>query len=126
MPTVDAAVGAYVKLRDHKKKIQDRHKEELAPINGKMEALENWLLKQLNDQQAQSIKTGSGTVFKHTRTAAKVEDWDATLDFIITNQLWHILERRVSKTAVEELAEENQVVPGVAITRDTVAQIRRG
>lgn len=126
MPTVEQAIGAYVKLRDHKKKVQDRHKDELSPINRKMETLEGWLLKQLNDQHAQSIKTEMGTVFKHTRTAAKVEDWDATLEFVITNQLWHVLERRVSKTAVEELAEQDQVVPGVAITRDTVAQIRRG
>jgi len=125
MPTVDQVVAGYITLRDTKKAIQDRHKEELKQVNANMEKMENWLLQQLNNQHAESIRTTEGTVFKHTRTSAKVVDWDAVLTYIHDNDAWDLLEKRVSKVSVEERAEQGEAVPGVTITRDTVAQIRR-
>jgi len=125
MPTIDEAVASYVRLRDKKKALQDEHKEQLKPYNTAMEKLENWMLAKLNQDNAQSVRTDSGTVFKSMRTSASVQDWEATLGFIRENELYHLLERRVSKTAVEEMAEQGQDVPGVQITREITVNIRR-
>lgn len=125
MPTLDDVVAGYVRLRDQKKELQSRHKEELAPLNAKMETMEGWLRRELDKQHAESIRTDKGTVFKHVRTSATVRDWESTLNFIRSTQSWDLLERRISKLAVEERAEEGIEVPGVAITRDITVQIRR-
>ena len=39
MPTIKQVVEGYVRLRDHKKELQKQHKEQLAPINEKMEQM---------------------------------------------------------------------------------------
>lgn len=125
MPTVDEVVEGYIRLRDRRDEIKKRQAEELEPIKASMDKMENWLMAQLNAQHAESIRCKAGTAFKETRTSAKVEDWDATLPYILENELYHLLERRVSKTAVEEMAENGQEVPGVSLNRETVVRIRR-
>ena len=125
MPTIKQVVEGYVRLRDHKKELQAQHKEQLAPINEKMEQMEGWLMRELNRENAESVRTEAGTVFKHTRTSSSVSDWDATLAYIIEHNAWHVLERRVSKTAIEEMAENGEEVPGVKLVRDITVQIRR-
>jgi hypothetical protein len=125
MRPLDDIVAAYIKLRDKKHAIQKQHKEELRPINDKLEFLENYFLGQLNAQNAESIKTAEGTVYKHIRTSASVQDWDATLEYISATGAWDLLEKRISKIAVEERAEEGVAVPGVKLTREITTQVRR-
>lgn len=122
----DRAVEGYRKLRDHKEKIQKRHKEELAPINEKLATLENWMLAHLNLINAKSVKTNHGTVYISRHTSSKVVDWDATLQHIIDNELWHMLERRVSRNAVEEYVESQGTnPPGVQMETESRVNVRR-
>ena len=126
MATVDDAVAAYIRLRDKQDEIKRRHSEELAPIRDKMYSIEVMLLKILNSTGGESIKTAAGTAFKSKRTKTKVVDWDAALDFILTNGLEHMLERRVSKAAVEEFIEANgDTPPGVSLSTEITVNIRR-
>lgn len=127
MPSEKDVIGSYIKLRDRRDDIKKRHREELAPIAEVMTTMENWLLGRLTNAGSDSITAkGTGTAFKTTRTSAKVNDWDTTLASIQENDLWHMLERRVSKAAVEEYIEANgEPPPGVEITREIVVQIRR-
>ena len=126
MANIEKAVEAYRSLRDQKETIKERHKDELGPIHKKMYELETWLLTALNDQGADSIKTPNGTVYKSTTRKAKVVDWDACLASIKEHDLWHLLERRVSKTAVAEYVEvEGIAPPGVEVTTDIRVNIRK-
>ena len=123
---VEKAVATYRKLRDSKDEIKARHAEELKPINDGLFKLETWLLSTLNDIGANSIKTESGTAYKSTITHAKISDWDASLKFVIENNLWHMLERRVSKTAVEEYIESKGTAPpGVEVNVEVRVNVRR-
>lgn len=126
MATIQEVVSAYIKLRDQKTAVKTRHSEELAPINSKMYRLESWLLNQLNSSGSESVRTDAGTVYKSVRTSAKVEDWDVVLDYILANNLTHMLEKRVSKAAVEEFVEaQGEAPPGVSINREVCVNIRR-
>ena len=58
-----------------------------------------------------SFKTANGTAFLTTTDFARVEDWDATLEFIKGNDAYDLLEKRVSKTAVRGYIEANKSVP---------------
>ena len=126
MPTLEQAVRGYRKLREAKKALQDQHKEQLAPYNEQMQKLEAWFLVQLAAQGADHVGTESGTVYKSVVTKAVVRDWGATLEFIKEHDLWGMLEHRLSKTAVEEYAEaQGDVPPGVEITKETFARVRK-
>jgi chromosome segregation ATPase len=126
MATVDDMVNAYVVLRDKKKQMQDKHKEELAPINKKLDTLEMGMLAHLNHEHAESVRTCHGTVYRIKRTSTKVDDWDAALEYILTNHLEHMLERRVSKSAIEEFLEANgELPPGISLSADLTVGVRR-
>lgn len=124
--TLDKAIMAYVRVRDRKKDIEARHVEELAPVNQMLERLEAYMLDLMDQAGLQSIKSPHGTAFKSRRTTAKVLEWDATLGYILEYEAWDLLERRVSKKAVEAIIEETQQpIPGVEVSTEIVINVRR-
>ena len=96
-PNVEEVIRGYVKLRDKKNELKREHAEELRPINEKMSLLENWLLRDLQTRKVESQKTKEGTAFMQTASAATVKDRDAFFEFVIKNEMWDLLENRVSK-----------------------------
>jgi hypothetical protein len=91
-----------------------------------MERLEAWFLHQLQENGIESAKTADGTAYQTVRTSATVNDWDVLLTHIVENKLWELLERRVNKTAVEEIIEAaGEPPPGVAIRRERRVNVRR-
>ena len=124
--TVDAMIENYVRLRDKKKEVEDRHKMELAPFKSTMDQLENWLLDAMNQAGLDSMKSPHGTAFKSMRTSAVVRDFEALLNYIRANNAWDLLEHRVAKiTAMNIMKETNQAIPGVETSAEIVCNVRR-
>ena len=119
---VNKIVAHYVALRDQKKEMEARHKAELAPLKQDMEEIENALQKHMLDQNVRSLPCKAGTPYISEVASARVNDWDAVLDYIIENQKYEFLERRVSKTALQESGEQ---VPGVELVTVLKTNIRR-
>lgn len=112
--SADSVIAAYIKLRTHKAALAAKHKAEVAEIDAKMGQLDHWLRASLGAQGATSMKTTGGTAYLKNTSYASVKDWKATLDYIKQNDAWELLERRVSKTAVAAVVEnQNTMVPGV-------------
>lgn len=124
---IDTVIKSYITLRDQLDELKAAHKAQLAPINAKMEKIEGWLQNQLQSQGLQNFKGASGVAFLKNVTQATVADWDTTLPFIIEHELWPMLERRVSKSVVEDYVETHgEVPPGVNYERSIIVQVRRG
>lgn len=124
--TVDAMIESYVKLRDKKKSIEDRHKQELAPFRETMDQLEGWLLEAMNQAGLDSMKGQHGTAFKSTRTSAVVREWQATLAYIREHDAWDLLEARVAKTTAFNIIKETEApIPGVETSTEVVVNVRR-
>jgi len=125
-PTVDEVVKGYIKLRDKKNQMKKDQGDELRPITEKMTLLENWLLRDLQTRKVESQKTAEGTAFISTMAAATVKDRDAFFDFVRENNMWDLLENRVSKSVVRDYLEDTgEVVPGVNYQETQVVRIRR-
>lgn len=123
---VDVVIDKYIKVRDKKGEIKKRHTEELKPYNKALEVIETKLLMALNAQNVDSFKTSAGTAFKTVRSSVQIKDFGVALDYIMTNDLTHVLEQRLSKTAVGEFVEANGVnFPGTDINNETIVQVRR-
>lgn len=122
---LDQATEAYIKLRDYKKKVQERHKKELEPVNEKMDKIEAAFLKYFQDKGAKSVKTAHGTPYLTERVSASVQDRDAFLRFVIQMDQLQFLESKANLTAVKEfIAEHEDTPPGVKVTTMQKVNIR--
>lgn len=119
-------VEKYLALRDKMAAIKEAQKAELNRYANIMGTLEGWMLEDLNNAGINSIAGPAGTFYKTTRASAKVVKWADALDWIKQNEAWELLEARVSKVQAEAIvAETGQPIPGIAMTREHVLNVRK-
>jgi hypothetical protein len=115
-------VQHYVSLRETKRKMEARHKEELAPLKQDLEQIENALQKVMLDQGVKSLKTEYGTPYLAEQTRSQVTDWEAVQTHIVEHQEWDAFERRVSKSWLQEQSGQ---IPGVELVSFLKCNIRK-
>ena len=108
---VDDVIATYMKLRRQKDALEAEVKDKVSDIKVKMLKLESWIKEQADAQGVTSFKTPHGTAFLTTTDYANVADWDAVLHFIVANEAYDMLEKRVSKVAVRSYIEHVKAVP---------------
>jgi hypothetical protein len=122
MTAVDPALGLkrtqqYVALRQKIKEIKDRHKTELEPYEDTLKQLGNDLLGMINSLGLDALKSEAGTAYKRRVTSVTITDGEAFWQFVETNKLWDLLDRRAHKTAVEDyLNEKGSLPPGLNLS----------
>lgn len=123
---IEELVEKYVALRDKKAQIKAKYDAEVAKVDDVLDRVEAALLKHFDSVGVESVSTKAGTAYKSTRNSATVGDWDSFLHFVQQQEAWNFLERRVSKTAVEEFRSANDdLPPGVNYRSEVVVNIRR-
>lgn len=123
---LNAIVDNYIALRDKKAGLKAAFDASVVDINVMLDRCEAFLLTKMTEQGVESYKTAAGTAYRQTRTSATVADWDCLLPFIQRNELWNMLERRVSKVAVEEYrAANDDLPPGINWRAEHVVNVRR-
>lgn len=124
--TLEQLVEKFIALRDKKQAMKAEYDERVAHIDGLMERIEGILLKALDEQGMTSVRTPSGTAYRSTRVSASIADWDAFLDHVRKHEAYEMLERRCSKTAVEQYkAANDDLPPGVNWREEAVVNFRR-
>lgn len=120
-------IQKYVSLRDRRKEIETRQKEELLPIMAGMETIEAVLHQLLDSRGAESIKTEYGTAYKVTNMAAKTADRHALMTYVADHSAYNLLTAAVSKEAVKEYMQSSggHPPPGVDVTFITSVNFRR-
>lgn len=74
MATAEEVIAKYVQLRDEVATISKQQAEDLRPKRDAMQAIEAWLLNQLNTVGSDSFKTGAGTAYKTVASSVKLVD----------------------------------------------------
>jgi len=125
---LDTIISGVITIRDQISELKKQHKDALAPWEEKLAKLEAYLQNQLQTQGMTSFAVkGVGTAYLSNSTSCTVEDWDATLAWIKSTEAWEFLERRVSKTVVQEYMEsQGETPPGVNVRTEVEVRIRRG
>jgi hypothetical protein len=123
---IQQKVEVYIRLRDRRTARKKAFDAEDASDKSFQEKIDAQLMTHLNANGIDRVGCESGTVYKSVRTSATVADWELTLKFIQDKAAWDLLERRVSKKAIEEYVNENESLPpGVNISREAVINVRR-
>ena len=119
-------VAKYIELRDKKYELKHQYEFKAAKIDEVLDKIEAKLLETFDGAGIDSCKTEAGTAYASSFSTASVADPDAFLQFIVENEEWSLIERRASKTAVEQFIVANgDVPPGINYRKERVVNIRR-
>lgn len=123
---LDRIVERYIAIRDRKSELKKEYDGKIAVLDDALKQIEAVLHRHLNEHGVESSRTAAGTFFKARKTAAKVEDWQALLEFVQKEGAWSMLTRSVSKDAVAAFREERgDNPPGVGWTEIVEVSVRR-
>lgn len=114
-------IETYVRLRDKKREVQERHKAELEPFDEGLMKIEAKLLDVMNSSKVEKLGGAAGTAFTKINTSVTVADWEQVVDYVRKNEAYDLLEKRVAKSAALERGD----VPGLAVNQVKVVQVRR-
>lgn len=123
---ISELVQKYVEVRDKKAQMESEHKAKIAKVDEVLDKIEAALLKTFDTAGMDSVRTEFGTAYSSSRTTASIADPDAFMTFCKENNAWHMLQKRVAQSAVEQYKDEHQdVPPGINLRVERTIGIRR-
>lgn len=105
-------------LHETREELRELAKQEKT-LKATYQDLENQLLEKLDEQGTSASRSDKASVSITEQEVAQLEDFDAFIDYVATNQAWHLLQRRLASRAtleeLEQLYDEdpNAELPGV-------------
>ena len=90
--------------------------------------LEQVMLGACNDINADSIRTGSGTIIKSLKETYTCGDWDNFKQFVVDNNALDLLQQRISQTNFKEFMstrQEEGLPPGISTLREVSITVRK-
>lgn len=108
---IDDLVHRFIQVRDKKSQMKAAFEAQAAKLTELQDKIEALLLVRFEELGVTSMKTAHGTAYTSVRASASVADWDAVLTFIKDSGTYELLERRVSKTAVEQYKSAHDDLP---------------
>tara|TARA_Y100000401_G_scaffold59760_1_gene47434 strand:+ start:2466 stop:2852 length:387 start_codon:yes stop_codon:yes gene_type:complete len=106
--SADKLVAVYLKIRNA---IKDKD-EEIKKLKEQQEKVSDELLKLCESQEADGLKTPSGTVSRRVISSYWTSDWEQMYAFIEEHKAPHLLEKRIHNGNMKEfLADNPDVTP---------------
>jgi hypothetical protein len=124
---LDKMIQSYVALRDRKRAIEAKHKEELAPYAKVMGEIEAKMLAHMQKLGTNSVNTDAGTAYQITKPSATIRDGAAFRQWVVETAAFGIVDWRANANAVSEYIEDNggALPPGVNFSTRTTVNFRR-
>ena len=111
-------------LKIRRDQIRDLQKT-LDAAKEEYEHLERDIMAKLNEQGLTNSRSNLAIATITEQTVANVNDWDAFMDYVFTNDARHLLQRRIaSRAALEEMEDNGDAIPGLAVTKLTKLGLR--
>ena len=110
-PSIDQMIKVYVQLRTKKQEIERETKEEVSGLVKTMREIEGWLMAKADKEGVRSFSTTQGTAYVSSTDYARVQDKEAFLDYVRSNDKFELADMRAAKVAVREHIEEHKEVP---------------
>lgn len=104
---VDELVRIYRKIRDAIEAREEAHKEAIGVLKGQLDMVSGALLSICNEQNADSIKTASGTISRRVTERFWTTDWDSMYRFMKENDAPFLLEQRIHNGNMKQFLEDN-------------------
>ncbi len=127
VPELDKLIDRYIKLRDHKKALEAKHKAELAPFVQLMDEVEGVLLTYMQQAGVNSVNTPGGTAYQSVRLSATIKDGSAFRSYVLSNHAFDLVDWRANANAVFDYVNEHGGAPppGVQPSSRVTVNFRR-
>lgn len=126
---MEKRTAQFIKLRDLKAELKEKHAAELAPINEAMESLKAVLTQGMDSLNVDSVKTTCGTVYFTAKASASVADMEAFWNYVVLTGQFDLLDKKANVTAVEahinDPANGGAPPPGVNFSKLRDVGVRR-
>jgi hypothetical protein len=123
---LDELVQAYIDLRNKKSQLKAQYEAKVAKYERTQDLIEASMLQKFEQMGVDSVKTPMGTAYAQTRASASVGDWDTFIGFVKEHDAYEMIERRVSKAAIEQYkAVHADLPPGVNFSETRVINFRK-
>jgi len=74
-----------------------------------------------------NFKTPYGTAYRNIKQSYKVDDWDTYVQWAKNHDALHTIQKRVTKTAVDEIVEETgEIPPGLDLFTEVTFNFMKG
>jgi hypothetical protein len=117
----------FIGLRDKRSQRKADYDADDAGDKDKQNRIETEFLRRFNERGIDNVSSREfGTAYRSTRSSATVADWEAVLDHVKEQGAWELLERRVSKGAIQQYRDvHDDLPPGVNWSEAQVVNFRR-
>jgi|TARA_R110002153_G_scaffold51370_3_gene144461 hypothetical protein len=117
----------FIGLRDKRSQRKANYDADDAGDKDKQNRIETEFLRRFNERGIDNVSSREfGTAYRSTRSSATVADWEAVLDHVKEQDAWELLERRVSKGAIQQYRDvHDDLPPGVNWSEAQVVNFRR-
>lgn len=126
---IDAStlVGAYIAIRDEKKRIEAEAEQQVKALDEQLKVVADALLDICKETGAESIKTDKGTVMRGIKSRYWTNDWASFYQVVKERDAFELLEKRIHQTNIKTFLEENPDVhpEGLNIDREYTITVRR-
>lgn len=108
---LDLRTDQFIRLRDLKAQMKERHDAEMKPINDAMEGLKSVMAKAMDALHLDSVKTSSGTVSFSTKVNVSLADPNAFWNHCVVTGNFDMVDKKANPTAVKDYVQKNGVAP---------------
>ena len=125
---LDDLVTTYLTIRNERNTLKNQWEIRDAELKADLEQLEQAMLVACNAINADSIRTGSGTIIKSLKETYTCGDWDNFKQFVVENNALDLLQQRISQTNFKEFMstrQEEGLPPGISAMREVSITVRK-
>ena len=127
-PKLDDLVTTYLTIRTERNTLKNQWEIRDSELKADLEELERAMLTACNEINADSIRTGSGTIIKSLKETYTCGDWDNFKQFVVDNNALDLLQQRISQTNFKEFMSTRQdegLPPGISTLREVSITVRK-
>jgi hypothetical protein len=125
---LDDLVTTYLTIRTERNTLKNQWEIRDSELKADLDELERAMLVACNEINADSIRTGSGTIIKSLKETYTCGDWDNFKQFVVDNNALDLLQQRISQTNFKEFMstrQEDGLPPGISTLREFAITVRK-
>ena len=125
---LDDLVTTYLTIRNERNTLKNQWEIKDSELKADLDQLEQAMLVACNEINADSIRTGSGTIIKSLKETYTCGDWDNFKQFVVDNNALDLLQQRISQTNFKEFMSTRQdegLPPGISTLREFAITVRK-
>jgi hypothetical protein len=125
---LDDLVTTYLTIRTERNTLKNQWEIKDSELKADLDELERAMLVACNEINADSIRTGSGTIIKSLKETYTCGDWDNFKQFVVDNNALDLVQQRISQTNFKEFMstrQEDGLPPGISTLREFAITVRK-